>query len=227
MSRVTGRVEVVTSSTLAEVPTAHEWTMLPWRVRYLWGPRLLSEQRRLLIRATHRHCHVEFQGPVRLGPGFHLEIPNAGSFIVGPGVDFRRGFVCEIVGNGRVSIGPGTTFTSHCLIQCSTSIDIGQGCNFGQSTQIVDGNHRFRDPDVPMLAQGYDFRSIVIGDGASVLSKCTIVNSIGERALIGANSVVTRPIPAFCLALGSPARVVEYFGPPELRPADLPGSVPG
>jgi acetyltransferase-like isoleucine patch superfamily enzyme len=53
------------------------------------------------------------------------------------------------------------------------------------------------------------------------LSKCTIVNSIGDGAVIGANSVVTRPIPAYCLAYGAPARVVEYFGPDELRPEGL------
>jgi acetyltransferase-like isoleucine patch superfamily enzyme len=198
---------------------------IPWRVRYRAGERIATEARKLVIRLTHRHCHVEFQGRVRLGPGFALDIPGQGSFIVGPGVDFRRGFVCEISGTGRVRIGAGTTFTSSCLIQCSTSIDIGEGCNFGQSTQIVDGNHRFRDPDVPMLEQGYDFRPIVIGAGVSVLSKCTIVNSIGERAYIGANSVVTREIPPFCLALGAPARVVEYFGRPELRPPDLPPGV--
>ena len=38
-----------------------------------------------------------------------------------------------------------------------------------------------------------------------------------ERAVIGANSVVTRPIPPYCLAVGAPAKVVEYFGPPERR----------
>jgi len=44
---------------------------------------------------------------------------------------------------------------------------------------------------------------------------------IGRHAVIGANSVVSRPIPAYCLAMGAPAKVVEYFGPPEERPPDL------
>jgi acetyltransferase-like isoleucine patch superfamily enzyme len=198
---------------------------IPWQLRYRAGDRIATGARKLVIRLSHQQSHVEFKGPVRLGPGFALDIPDRGTFIVGPGVDFRRDFVCEISGDGRVTIGAGTTFTSSCLIQCSTSVDIGEACNFGQSTQIVDGNHRFRDPDVPMLAQGYDFRPIVIGAGVSVLSKCTIVNSIGERAYIGANSVVTREIPPFCLAVGAPARAIEYFGPPERRPPDLPPGV--
>lgn len=185
---------------------------VPWRLRYRAGARLATRARKVAIWATHRHCTVEFQGPVRLGPGFALDIPASGTLIVGPGVDFRRGFVCEIAGSGRVTIGAGTTFTSHTLIQCTTSIDIGQGCTFGQSTQIVDGNHRFRDPDLPMQDQGYDYRPITIGDGVVALSKTTIVADIGERAVIGANAVVTRPIPPYSLAVGVPARVIETFG---------------
>jgi acetyltransferase-like isoleucine patch superfamily enzyme len=194
---------------------------LPWEARYRLGRRVASEARRVLVELTHRHCRVEFQGPVYLGPGFALDIPGPGSFLVGPGVEFRRGFVCEISGGGRVSIGPGCSFTSNVLVQCSTSIDIGARCAFGQSVILVDGSHRFRDPSVPFLAQGYDFRPIVIGDDVAVMSKCTVLNSIGDHAFVGANSVVTRPIPAYCLAVGAPARVVEYFGPPELRPEGL------
>ena len=194
---------------------------LPWHLRYRVGAKWASDLRRLAITATHRHCRVEFQGPVRLGPGFALNIPDRGSLIVGPGVDFRRGFVCEISGDGRVTIGANTVFTSHALIQCSTSIDIGRRAALGQALLIADGNHRFRDPDKHLLDQGYDFRPITIGDGAVVMTKCTVLADIGERAIIGANSVVTKPIPPFCLALGAPARPVEYFGPPDRRPADL------
>jgi acetyltransferase-like isoleucine patch superfamily enzyme len=172
----------------------------------------------MYILAIHRHCRVEFQGPVHLGPGFHLEIPDAGSFIVGAGVSFRRGFVCEIHDGGQVSIGAGTTFTSYGLIQCSTSIEIGERCAFGQSTLIVDGYHRYLGLDDHWLDQGYDFRPIRIGDGAGVSDKCTVQADIGERAMIASQSVVNRPIPAYSVAAGVPARVIRYFGPPEQRP---------
>lgn len=194
---------------------------VPWLLRYYYGGRLASDARRLLILATHRHCHIEFRGPVYIGPGFHLFIPDGGSFIVGAGVQFRRGFVCEISGEGRVEIGAHTTFTSHTLVQCTTEITIGDHCDFGQATLIVDGNHRFRDPDKLLLEQGYDYRSIHIGRGATITTKCTIVADVGERAFIGANSVVTKDIPGYCLATGVPATVKEYFGHPEHRPPGL------
>lgn len=174
------------------------------------------------MRATHRHCHVEFRGPTRLGPGFQLDIPDAGTLIVGAGVDFRRGFVCEISGEGRVEIGAGTIFTSNALIQCSTSVTIGRRCAFGQSVMIADGHHRYRDPDVHWMDQGYDYRPITIGDGAGVSDKCTVQADIGERAMIASGSVVNRPIPAYCLAAGAPARVLRYFGPKDKLDEILP-----
>lgn len=44
-------------------------------------------------------------------------------------------------------------------------------------------------------------------------TQCTIVADLGERAMVGANSVVLRPVPAFTVVGGVPARELEYFGP--------------
>jgi acetyltransferase-like isoleucine patch superfamily enzyme len=107
------------------------------------------------------------------------------------------------------------------LAQISTELTIGRRAVFGQSVMIADGNHKFRDHTKHLLDQGYDFRPITIGDNAIVTSKCTILNSIGEGAVIGANSVVTQPIPPYCLAVGAPARVVDYFGPEDMRPEGI------
>ena len=107
------------------------------------------------------------------------------------------------------------------MIQCSTSIEIGERCIFAQGVMVVDGSHRFRDLTTPMLGQGYDYRPIRIGDDAAVMAKCTVIADVGERAFVGANSAVTRPVPPFTVAAGTPARPIDYFGPEELRPAEL------
>jgi acetyltransferase-like isoleucine patch superfamily enzyme len=190
---------------------------LPWWLRYRLAPRLASEVRRIAVEATHRHCTVRFAGPVWIGPGFALEIPDRGTLEIGAAVQFRRGFVCEISGNGRVVIGDGSIFTSHALVQCSTSIVVGQRCVFGQSVMLADGSHRFRDPTRHLLDQGYDFRPLTIGDGAVVMSKCTVTADVGAGTVVGAHSLVTKPLPAHCLAGGVPARVL----------ADLAGSLAG
>ena len=53
---------------------------------------------------------------------------------------------------------------------------------------MLDGQHRFRDLDKPMLEQGYDFTPLRLEDDVTVTTKCTIMADIGTRAFIGANS---------------------------------------
>ena len=210
------RIGVVVSSLMPD------WRRVPWTLSHIEGPRLLSRLRRLYVLATHRHARVTIAPTAWLGPRFTLFIPDHGTLTIGEYVQFRRGFTCEISGNGRVTIGDNCVFTSDALIQCSSSIDIEPDCVFGQALLIVDGNHRFRDPDEPMLAQGFDLQPVTIGRGTAIMTKCSVVGaSIGDRSFIGANSVVTRDIPSYCLAVGAPAKVVDYYGPPESRPADL------
>ena len=193
------------------------WRRLPWQLGYVKGPWMLSRARRLWIRATHTHANVVIPPTSFLGPGFSVMIPNAGELIVGDYVSFRRGFYIEISGTGRVRIGDRTIFTSVGAIQCTTSVDIGSDCNFGQALMIVDGNHRFRDPEVPLNAQGYEYKPVTIGDRATITTKVTIVGAnIGEGSFIAANAVVTKDIPAYSLAAGVPARVVEELPRPQL-----------
>jgi acetyltransferase-like isoleucine patch superfamily enzyme len=136
-------------------------------------------------------------------------------------VEFRRDFRCEIAWDGRVTIGRDSVFTYSSLIQCTTTVDIGERCQFGQTTIVLDGQHRFRDITRPMLEQGLDFTPITIEDDATTTTKCTIMASIGTRAFVGANSVVTRPVPPYTVAVGAPAKVVDYFGPPGQEPEEL------
>lgn len=191
-------------------------------VRYAYSRRIAWRLRRRMLLMTHPHLDVRIPRGTVIGPRFDLWAPAAATLHLGGGCEFRRDFICEISPGGEVTMGDNVIFTAAALIQISTSLDIGRRAVFGQSVMIADGNHKFRDHTKHLLDQGYDFRPITIGDNAIVTSKCTILNSIGAGAVIGANSVVTQPIPPYCLAVGSPARVVEYFGPPDQRPEGLP-----
>lgn len=196
------------------------WKRLMRKLVYFWAPRLTSELRKRWVIFKNPHAEISFAGPCRLGPGFNLHMENGGRFIVGKHVDFRRGFLAEIGGDATVRIGDLCVFSYNSLIQCSTQVEIGDRAMFGQSSLVVDGNHRFRDVSMPLGGQGYDYRSVKIGNDATTLTKVTIVESIGTKAVVGANSVVARPVPPYCLAAGVPARVIDYFGPPELTPPE-------
>jgi len=170
------------------------------------------------VRLRNPQATIRFGKYTHLGPGFSLHMPHGGTFITGQAVEFRGSFRCEVMDGAVVTIGDLCVFTYDVVMQCGKSIEIGDRVMFGQSTLVVDGNHRFRDLDQPMLSQGYDFRPLHLADDATITTKCTIINDVGTRAFIAANSVVSREVPPYCVAAGVPARVIEYFGPPGQEP---------
>ena len=201
--------------------------MLPVSIGYFRGPILMSQLRKRWVLLRNPHATIRFGEGTYLGPGFSLHMPHGGTFITGPGVEFRRRFRAEIGPGGRVVIGAGSYLTYDVIITCDTSIEIGERCGLGQCTYVADGSHRYRDLEVPFLQQGYDYRPITIEDDVQIHSKCTIVNSIGKRTIIGANAMVTKPLPPYCVAGGVPAKVIDYYGPPGQEPPGFePSEVP-
>ena len=195
---------------------------LPVSIGYFRGPVLMSRLRKWWVLFRNPHATIRFGAGTYLGPGFSLHMPFGGTFVTGEGVEFRRNFRAELGGpDARIEFGARSICTYDVLMQCSTTIAVGERCMFGQSTIVIDGNHRFRDLDRPMLEQGYDFTPIRIADDATITSKCTIIADVGTRAFVGANAVVTRPIPPYTVATGAPARAVDYFGPDEGAPTGV------
>ena len=189
-------------------------------ILYHRAPQLASWFRKRWALFKNPGADIRFGKHVYLGPGFSVHAPYGGTFIVGDAVQFRRQFRLELGADARVVIGSHSYLTYDVIISCDTTVEIGEHCGLGQSTYITDGSHRFRDLTKTFMEQGYDYRPIVISDHAQVHSKCTIVNSIGTRAIIGANAVVTKPIPPYTVAGGVPARVLDYFGPPGEEPPE-------
>lgn len=56
------------------------------------------------------------------------------------------------------------------------------------------------------------FQQTIVHKGATVGANATIVcgNEIGEYALVGAGSVVTKPVPAYALMVGNPAKQIGW-----------------
>ncbi len=135
--------------------------------------------------------------------------------LIGPGVALSAGMVpgqecltSPVVSIGdRCLIGKGSGIVGH------FSITIGDDVWTGHHVYITDQNHGYTDLTRPISQQSQPERPVVIGNG-SWLGHGTIVLpgvTIGEHVVIGANSVVTRDIPSFSVAVGSPAKVVRKY----------------
>jgi acetyltransferase-like isoleucine patch superfamily enzyme len=112
---------------------------------------------------------------------------------------------------GRVRIGAGTFLNVGVMVAAVELVEIGEHCMLANGCFVTDGNHRFDDPDTPVPWQGFTTKGPTrIGDnvwmGANVVVTSGV--TIGERCVIGANSVVTQDIPPFSIAAGAPAKVL-------------------
>jgi len=215
--RSAGKVEPLSSD-------ENQRLRLQLRLSHDWGPRLASRLRKEWVKLRNPLADIRFGPGSVAGPGFSISAPWGGRFHCGANCEFRRGFIAELAGpDSTIEIGNRTVFTYHSLVQCAGTISVGDDASFGQSSMLVDGNHRFRDLDRPVLEQGYDVRPIRIDDEATTMTKCTIIADIGRHAIVGANAVVLSPVPAYTVAVGVPARVVDYFGPPGQEPEGWEG----
>lgn len=135
--------------------------------------------------------------------------------LIGPGVALSAGMVPgqECITNPVVSIGDRCLIGKGSGIVGHFSITIGNDVWTGHHVYITDQNHGYEDVSVPISRQSQPERAVIIGDGSWLGHGSIILPgvTIGEHVVIGANSVVTKDIPPFSVAVGSPARVIRKF----------------
>lgn len=139
-------------------------------------------------------------------------------FRAGGDVEFGDG-VC-LVGNvvpieivsykgSHISIGDHTFINYGASITAYQQVKIGRHCLLGHHLRIVDRNeHGIKQRDVAPPAA-----PVIIEDHVWIGAHTIILPGvcIGRNSAIGAGSVVTRDIPANCLAVGNPARVLRQI----------------
>jgi maltose O-acetyltransferase len=156
------------------------------------------------LAVTHRWL-VRYNAALRASDCERRELLLERLAAVGEGAVIRPPFHCDYGFN--ISLGAGVFLNFNCVILDVVTVSIGDKTQIGPAVQILAADHP-RDPAV--RAAGLEFgrpirvgRNVWIGGGAIILPGV----SIGDDALIGAGSVVTRDIPAGAVAFGNPARV--------------------
>jgi acetyltransferase-like isoleucine patch superfamily enzyme len=98
-------------------------------------------------------------------------------------------------------------------ITCVGKVVIKKKVLTADRVYISDNLHNYNDPSRPIIEQGSSFKNeVVIGEGAWIGENvCIIGASVGKNSVIGANSVVTKNIPDYCVAVGSPAKVIKKY----------------
>jgi len=117
-------------------------------------------------------------------------------------------------GRVRIEIGDGSVIQPYAHIGAAERVVIGNGCGLGTGVYVTDHDHDFSDPDSPIVSNGrLIVRPTVIEDRVWLGERVMVLKgvTIGRCSVIGAGSVVTRSIPPYSIAVGSPARVVKTW----------------
>lgn len=121
----------------------------------------------------------------------------------------------NLVWGGTIRIGKGSEIGERCRISIANSLDIGEKVLLSPNIYITDCDHEYRNIDIPVIDQGIvqKGQTVSIGDGSYIGINTVIVGNvkIGKHCVIGANSVVTKDVPDFCIAVGSPARIIKKY----------------
>jgi len=155
--------------------------------------------------------HVCITPDVKLGKGVKLSkfINLYGCEI---GDDTKIGAFVEIQKNATV--GKCCKISSHTFICEGVTVEddvfIGHGVTF-----INDSYPRATTGGKLQTEADWRVERTVVKKGASIGSGATILSNtcIGENAIVGAGSVVTRDVPANTIVAGSPARVLRQIAP--------------
>lgn len=151
---------------------------------------------------------------------YHPEVldRNTKNVYVGTGTTILTGSRIQLYpleGNmPKIVFGENCYIGYHNSFLAAADIVIGNEVLMASNILISSENHSTNpESDTPYMDQPLKASPVYIGDGTWLGERVMVMSgvSIGKKCVIGGGSVVTRDIPDYCIAVGSPARVVKAY----------------
>ena len=113
----------------------------------------------------------------------------------------------------KLTIGDSCRIGNFNHIFATSEISIGNSVLTADKVFISDNLHSYGDVRMPITDQPIkQLKSVSIGNGSWLGENvCVLGSSIGKGCVIGANSVVTKDIPDYCVAVGAPASIIKRY----------------
>ncbi len=192
----------------AQIPAVGDGSKFFGRVTILEGKNIRIGRN---VQSGDRVCLFANKGAIAVGDGCSLlndvEIESLGKIQIGRESTLNNSVVVKGAG---IQLGERVWVARNCVIE-GTDIRVADRAILGPFVHVNDGNHRIDPQTHEILMEQGEYKPIYIAENAWIGSGAMILGgvSIGRGAIIGARSVVTKDIPAFCIAVGNPARVIK------------------
>ena len=122
---------------------------------------------------------------------------------------------CRGIGELELIIGKGADIGEYTHITATNKIVIGDNLLTGRWVTITDNSHGETDYSTlqisPLMRPVTSKGPVIIGNNVWIGDKATILPNvtIGDGAVIAANAVVTKDVPAYCVVAGNPAKIIK------------------
>ncbi len=179
-----------------------------WAQKWRWYERNSLPWNRAQIHWEFARRDAFVRWPIH---GNVLEALREGRLEIGAHALLEPGVWLTAPDEARIRIGAGTFLNLGVMIASMNLVEIGSHCMLANGCLVSDAAHRFDDPVMPVPWQGFTTKGTThLGDNVWCGTNVVITSGVrvGERCVIGANSVVTSDIPPFTVAAGVPARVL-------------------
>lgn len=119
----------------------------------------------------------------------------------------------------KIFFGSDVQINDYVHLSSMEKIIIGNNVLMASHIYISDNSHGFYKgdnqtaPNIPPIKRTYKIAPVIIGNNVWIGEGCVIMPgvTIGDGAIIGANSTVTKNIPENSIAVGQPAKVIKRF----------------
>ena len=164
-------------------------------------------------------------GDIRLGRGSYLDHAvridgGPGGVTIGERTRIAHNAMLDVHNfrgfeNSGITIGDNSLIGPYSFIWGQGGVHIGNNVMIGPRVSVLPVNHNFENPGMPIRDQGITAKGIRIDDDAWIAAHAIIIDGvhIGRGSAIAVGALVTKDVPPYSLAVGSPAKIIKSWAP--------------
>ena len=179
----------------------------------------LKSTRKVIDLIKYKRRFIEYHWSCRVSPSRQIRsdkpcLKLGKMCYIGPGARiqgvFRYNDKCF---TPLITMEEGVSIQQNIHLTCASRVTIGANTAIGANVTITDINHPYEDVTLPIEAADITTADVMIGKDCKIYNNAVILPgvTIGRHCVVGANSVVNRSLPDYCVAVGAPARIVKRY----------------